>query len=141
VHITSRNISAKPIINPNYLSHPYDLAAATYLAKFLRTIAFSKPMSDIWTQEYEPGNAVQTDEDWKKYALANTLSIYHPIGTAALLPEKDGGVVDERLRVYGTEGLRVVDASVVPLLPSAHLQTLVYGIAEMAAGMIISEHK
>jgi choline dehydrogenase-like flavoprotein len=141
VHITSRNISAKPIINPNYLSHPYDLAAATYLAKFLRTIASSKPMSDIWTQEYEPGNAVQTDEDWKKYALVNTLSIYHPIGTAALLPEKDGGVVDERLRVYGTKGLRVVDASVVPLLPSAHLQTLVYGIAEMAAGMIVSEHK
>jgi choline dehydrogenase-like flavoprotein len=141
VHISSRNISAKPLINPNYLSHPYDLLAATNLAKFLRTIASSKPMSDIWTQEYEPGNAVQTDEDWKKYALANTLSIYHPIGTAALLPEKDGGVVDSKLKVYGTKGLRVVDASVVPLLPSAHLQTLVYGIAEMAARMIISEHK
>jgi choline dehydrogenase-like flavoprotein len=141
VHITSLDINAKPLINPNYLSHPYDLAAATNLAKFLRTIASSKPMSDTWTQEYEPGSTVQTNEDWKKYALANTLSIYHPIGTAALLPEKDGGVVDERLRVYGTKGLRVVDASVIPLLPSAHLQTLVYGIAEMAAGMIIGEHK
>jgi choline dehydrogenase-like flavoprotein len=140
VHITSLNISAKPLINPNYLSHPYDLAAATHLAKFLRTIASSEPMRDIWTQEYEPGNAVQTDDDWKRYALANTLSIYHPIGTAALLPERDGGVVDEKLRVYGTRGLRVVDASVVPLLPSAHLQTLVYGIAEMAAGMIVGEY-
>jgi choline dehydrogenase-like flavoprotein len=141
VHISSRNISDKPLINPNYLSHPYDLLAATNLAKFLRTIASSKPMSDIWTEEYEPGKAVQTDEDWTKYALANTLSIYHPIGTASMLPEKDGGVVNPDLKVYGVKGLRVVDASVIPLLPSAHLQTLVYGIAERAAEMIIKEHK
>ncbi|KAH7110102.1 choline dehydrogenase mitochondrial precursor [Dendryphion nanum] len=141
VHINSRNISEKPLINPNYLSHPYDLLAATNLAKFLRTIATSKPLGDLWTEEYEPGKATQTDEDWKKYALANTLSIYHPIGTAALLPEKDGGVVDTSLRVYGTKGLRVVDASIIPLLPSAHIQTLVYGIAEKAAEIIISECK
>jgi choline dehydrogenase-like flavoprotein len=139
VHIASRNISEKPIINPNYLSHPYDLQAAAGLAKYLRKIASSKPMSNVWTEEYEPGNAVQTDEDWKKYALANTLSIYHPIGTAALLPEKDGGVVDPSLKVYGVKNLRVVDASVIPLLPSAHLQTLVYGIAEKAADMIIKQ--
>jgi choline dehydrogenase-like flavoprotein len=141
VHISSRNISDKPLINPNYLSHPYDLQAAANLAKFLRTIASSKPMSDIWTEEYEPGNAVQTDADWEKYALANVLSIYHPIGTAALLPEKDGGVVDSNLKVYGTKGLRVVDASIIPLLPSAHIQTLVYGIAERAAQIIIDQYK
>jgi choline dehydrogenase-like flavoprotein len=141
VHISSRNIGDKPLINPNYLSHPYDLEAATNLAKYLRKIASTQPMSDVWAQEYEPGNAVQTDADWKKYALANTLSIYHPIGTAALLPENDGGVVNEKLKVYGTKGLRVVDASIIPVLPSAHLQTLVYGIAEMAAEMIIREYK
>jgi hypothetical protein len=141
VHIGSRNINDKPVINPNYLSHPYDLQAAANLAKYLRTIASAQPMRDVWTEEYEPGNAVQTDEDWKKYALNNTLSIYHPIGTAALLPEKDGGVVDPSLKVYGVKGLRVVDASVIPILPSAHLQTLVYGIAEKAAEMIIKEHK
>jgi choline dehydrogenase-like flavoprotein len=138
VHIASRNISDKPIINPNYLSHPYDLQAAAGLAKYLRTIATSKPMSDVWTEEYEPGKAVQTDADWEKYAKANTLSIYHPIGTAALLPEKDGGVVDPDLKVYGVKNLRVVDASI---LPSAHLQTLVYGIAEKAADMIIKQYK
>ena len=141
VHINSRNISDKPLINPNYLKHPYDLLAATNLAKFLRTIASSKPLADIWTEEYEPGKATQSDEDWKKYALANTLSIYHPIGTAALLPEKDGGVVDSNLKVYGTNNLRVVDASIIPLLPSAHIQTLVYGIAERAADIIIAANK
>ncbi|KAF1960483.1 alcohol oxidase [Byssothecium circinans] len=141
VHVTSRNINDKPAINPNYLSHPYDLQAATNLAKFLRTIASAEPMSHIWTEEYEPGKAVQTDEDWKQFALANTLSIFHPIGTCALLPQKDGGVVNEKLKVYGTKKLRVVDASIIPLLPSAHIQTLVYGIAEKAAEMIIEEHR
>ena len=140
VHISSRNISVKPIINPNYLSHPYDLQAATNLAKFLRTIASTAPLKDVWTEEYEPGKAVQSDEDWEKYALANTLSIYHPVGTAALLPEKDGGVVDSELKVYGTKRLRVVDASIIPLLPSAHIQTLVYGIAERAAELIVEHY-
>jgi choline dehydrogenase-like flavoprotein len=141
VHISSINITSKPTINPNYLSHPYDLEAAANLAKFLRTIASAEPMRSVWTDEYEPGKAVQSDEDWKTYALSNTLSIYHPIGTAALLPEKDGGVVDAELKVYGTKSLRVVDASIIPLLPSAHIQTLVYGIAEKAAEMIIAEHQ
>lgn len=141
VHISSRNITDKPLINPNYLSHPYDLQAITSLAKFMRKVASSKPMSDVWTQEYEPGSAVQTDQDWENFARANTFSIYHPVGTAALLPEKDGGVVDPSLKVYGTEGLRVVDASIIPLLPSAHIQTLVYGIAERAAEMIIREYR
>jgi choline dehydrogenase-like flavoprotein len=141
VHISSSNITSKPTINPNYLSHPYDLEAAANLAKFLRTIASAEPMRSVWTNEYEPGNAVQSDEDWKTYALGNTLSIYHPIGTAALLPEEDGGVVDAELKVYGTKSLRIVDASIIPLLPSAHIQTLVYGIAEKAAEMIIAEHQ
>jgi choline dehydrogenase-like flavoprotein len=141
VHISSRNISDKPIINPNYLSHPYDLQAAIDLAKFLRTIAMSAPVNEVWTEEYEPGKAVQTDEDWKRFVLANTLSIYHPVGTSALLPEKDGGVVDTSLKVYGTENLRVVDASIIPLLPSAHIQTLVYGIAERAAEIIIKKYR
>ncbi|USP79500.1 GMC oxidoreductase [Curvularia clavata] len=127
VHINSPNISDKPVINPNYLSHPYDLQAISSLAKFMRKVASSSPMSDLWTQEYEPGSAVQTDKDWEDFARANTLSIYHPIGTAALLPQKDGGVVDPSLKVYGTKGLRVVDASIIPVLPSAHIQTLTYG--------------
>ncbi|KAF2108522.1 hypothetical protein BDV96DRAFT_605582 [Lophiotrema nucula] len=141
VHINSTSINAKPTINPNYLSHPYDLQAAIAVAKYLRKIATAEPMAQVWTTEYEPGTAVQTDDDWKAFVLANTLSIYHPIGTCAMLPKKDGGVVNPSLKVYGTKSLRVVDASVIPLLPSAHLQTLVYGIAERAAEMIINEYQ
>lgn len=56
-----------------------------------------------------------------------------------MLPERDGGVVDSVLRVYGVQGLRVVDASVMPILPSVHIQTAVCGIAERAAEIIAKE--
>jgi choline dehydrogenase len=71
--------------------------------------------------------------DWVKKSLQ---SEYHPAGTCAMLPRKKGGVVDERFRVHGVRSLRVVDASVFPLLPRANLQTLVYAIAERAAEWI-----
>ncbi|KAK0707062.1 hypothetical protein B0T26DRAFT_729018, partial [Lasiosphaeria miniovina] len=58
-----------------------------------------------------------------------------------MLPEKDGGVVDASLVVHGTANLRVVDCSVIPVLLSAHLQTAAYGIAEVAAGLVIRAAK
>lgn len=141
VHINSPAPAAPPSINPNYLSHPYDRAAVTHIARFLRHVASTHPLRGVWASEYEPGSAVQTEAEWAAWALQNVLSIYHPVGTCAMMPEEKGGVVDSRLKVYGTSGLRVVDASVVPVLPSAHLQTLVYGIAERAAGMVVREHR
>ena len=138
VHINATNPSGKPIINPNYASNEYDIQSLIEAAKFGRKIATTPPMSETWLNEYEPGlDAVQTDAQWREYVLKTALSIYHPLGTCALLPLKDGGVVDPDLVVYGTSNLRVVDASIIPILPTAHLQTAVYGVAEMAADIIV----
>ncbi|KAM0247762.1 hypothetical protein ACHAQJ_009723 [Trichoderma viride] len=137
IHITSADVDIKPQIDPQYLSNEYDVQAAIEAVKYCRKIANSAPLSSAWVTEFEPGMAVQTDEDWRQYVLNTTLSIYHPVGTCAMLPEKDGGVVSPELIVYGTTNLRVVDASIIPVLPSAHIQTAVYGIAERAARLII----
>lgn len=66
----------------------------------------------------------------------NTNTFYHPVGTYAILPLEEGGVVESHLMVYGANNLRVVDASVIPVLVSSHPQTGIYGIAERAAGMV-----
>ncbi|KAK4081319.1 CAZyme family AA3 [Trichoderma aggressivum f. europaeum] len=137
IHITSADVDTKPQIDPQYLSNEYDVQAAIEAIKYCRKIANSSPLSSAWVSEFEPGMAVQTDEDWRQYVLNTTLSIYHPVGTCAMLPKKDGGVVNPQLIVYGTNNLRIVDASIIPVLPSAHIQTAVYGIAERAARFII----
>jgi choline dehydrogenase-like flavoprotein len=142
VHVTSANISDAPIINPNYLSRQYDLNGAVELVKYTRKIAEQEPLASAIVAEYEPGlEVVQTDDEWREYVKNTTLSIYHPAGTCAMLPKQDGGVVDPRLRVWGVPNLRVVDASIIPVLVASHTQTAVYGIAEKAAVLIIEDHR
>jgi choline dehydrogenase-like flavoprotein len=92
---------------------------------------------DIWEEEVEPGMGVQTEEEWRAFGKKAMGSFFHPVGTCAMLPEEDGGVVGADLVVHGTENLRVVDCSVIPVLLSAHIQTAAYGIAEVAAQRII----
>lgn len=139
-HITSANFTVKPRFDPNYLSSSYDLYGVAHIAKFLRKIAQTPPMSYAWTAEYEPGfDVVDSDEDWLSYARSNMASIWHPVGTCAMLPKEDGGVVNAELKVYGVQRLRVVDASIMPALISGHIQSGVYGIAERAAQIVAAE--
>jgi choline dehydrogenase-like flavoprotein len=142
IHINATSPDGKPVIDPNYLSKPYDLQAAKEAAKYNRRIAQTPELRKFWVAEYEPGlDVVQTDEQWLSYARNNTLSIYHPMGTCHMGPLEHGGVVDKDLKVHGVAGLRIVDASVIPIQPSAHIQTMVYGIAEIAAKKIAGEYR
>lgn len=136
VHVNSTDPAGKPIYNPAYASNEYDLKALVELSKYIRRIATTPPFSDVWVDEYEPGLDVNTDEKWEAFVKNNVNTFYHPVGTCAMLPREDGGVVDSNLTVYGTTNLRVVDASVIPVLVSAHPQTGIYGIAERAAEII-----
>ena len=138
VHINSTNPAAKPVYDPAYASNEYDLKALIELAKYVRKIAQTAPFSSIWVDEYEPGFDVQTDADWEAFVKNNVNPFYHPVGSCAMLPKEDGGVVDSTLKVHGTTNLRIVDASVIPILVSAHPQTGIYGVAERAAELISS---
>lgn len=141
VHITSKDIEDAPLIDPNYLSHEYDVESLVQSIKFARKIAKTSPLQDLWVSEYEPGlEEAQTDEELRDYVLNTALTIFHPVGTAAMLPADKNGVVDNHLKVYGTENLRIVDASIMPVLISAHIATAVYGIAEIGADFIISKY-
>ncbi|KUI67918.1 Pyranose dehydrogenase [Cytospora mali] len=133
----------KPAIDARFFSHAYDRAGTVALARALRALAAAEPLRSVLAAEYEPGLAVvpgdATDEEWWEGYLAGVASsTWHLAGTCAMLPRGEGGVVGADLRVYGTGNLRVVDASVAPLLVAAHPQTVVYGIAEVAAGMVVA---
>jgi choline dehydrogenase len=138
-HIKSTNASVYPLIDPRYLSHPFDLQVLSKIALHLQNVTQTLPLSNYLRDNgtvYQPGYLkldANNVGDWVKTSLQ---SEYHPAGTCAMLPRKKGGVVDERFRVHGVRSLRVVDASVFPLLPRANLQTLVYAIAERAAEWI-----
>jgi choline dehydrogenase-like flavoprotein len=75
-------------------------------------------------------------EGAQKYVLDTATTAYHTCGTAAMLPKEKGGVVDEKLVVYGTKNLRLVDASIFPLIPRGNIMSTVYAVAEKAADII-----
>jgi choline dehydrogenase-like flavoprotein len=141
VHISSSNSSAKPVIDPRYLSTKFDLEAAKQAAKYLRKMGTTAPFKQLWVDEYDPGLSTETDAQWEAYVKENVSTFYHPLGTCAMLPKEDGGVVSPELKVYGVKNLRVVDASVIPIMISANIQTAVYGIAERAAELIAAEYR
>ncbi|KAI0247513.1 hypothetical protein BJV78DRAFT_1157164 [Lactifluus subvellereus] len=89
-----------------------------------------------FAREHNPGPEVQTDEELIAWIKQYTNSIAHTSGTCSMLPRDKGGVVDPRLKVYGTHNLRVVDLSILPLHIGAPTQTYVYGLAEQAADII-----
>jgi len=100
----------------------------------------SEPLKSSVVKEVQPGSNVTSTEDLTEYFKKSLWTVFHPTGTCAMLPRKDGGVVDEKLRVYGTSNLRVVDASIIPLITSTHIQATVYAIAEKAAQIIQDKH-
>lgn len=154
VHIGRADGSAAPGARPSCLEHPIidpqyftgaggavDFEVMTHCARFADTICRTEPLASIIRSRVSPAPAVTSEEEWRSWVRDQTVSDWHPVGTCAMGGRKgiDGGVVDERLRVYGVQRLRVVDASIMPLQISAHLQATVYAIAEKGAGLILED--
>ena len=138
-HIVSNKLSDAPNIDPRYLSHPLDLEILARHVQFLERLARSPPLTDYIKTNGKRNHFTAYVEDLaaaKDYVRTTALSTYHPAGTCAMLPRSEGGVVDNRLIVYGTSNLRVVDASIMPLIPRSNLQSTVYAVAERAADLI-----
>jgi choline dehydrogenase-like flavoprotein len=129
--INTTDPSKPPVLDFGTFSHPADLAVAIAAVKKVRAWMASGPMQDVGAVETSPGGDVASDE-----AVASALrqaavsSWQHPTSTCSMLKRELGGVVDSKLRVYGVEGLRVVDASVFPLVVAGHTSSTVYAVAE-----------
>ncbi|KAL3442657.1 hypothetical protein BJX65DRAFT_312566 [Aspergillus insuetus] len=129
---------AAPLADAAFLRNPLDVAILIEAIKFARIVAHTPELASFNPVELVPGAAVASDAELETYIRGAAESLFHPSGTCAVGKLEDGGVVDTEFRVHGVKGLRVVDASVFPVLPAAHIQSSVYAVAEMAAEAIKS---
>ncbi|WP_137177302.1 GMC family oxidoreductase [Roseomonas sp. AR75] len=137
VRARSADVFEDPEINPNYLSDPMDVRVHIAGMRLLRRMLGTPELGAFLERETLPGPQAQTDDELLDFSKRNGSTTYHLIGTARMGPETDpGAVVSDRLLVHGMQGLRVVDASVMPLMPSANTYATTLMIAEKAADMI-----
>ncbi|KAI1279368.1 GMC oxidoreductase [Xylaria sp. FL0933] len=139
VHITSAapeqtNTNEGVLIDCRYLSHPLDLEVLARQVRFMEDIiSRAEPI----TRYLKPYTKRFRDlELTKDYVRRTVDGAYHYTGTCSMMPRAMGGVVDHKLRVYGCSNLRVCDASIMPLEPTANPQAVVYGVAELGASVI-----
>jgi len=139
VRIRSAKFDDPPMIAPNYLSTDEDRKIAAQSLRQIRDIVSQPAMQNYQPEEWRPGVQYQTDEELAKLAGDIATTIFHPVGTAKMGRDDDPmAVVDSHLRVKGVKGLRVVDASVMPLITSGNTNSPTLMIAEKAAGWILN---
>lgn len=139
VRIRSAGFRDQPKISPNYLATDEDRKIAADSLKQVRKIMAQPAMQAYQPEEFKPGIQYQTDEDLTKLAGDIASTIFHPVGTVKMGRAEDPtAVLDPHLRLKGVEGLRVVDASIMPEITSGNTNSPTLMIAEKAAGWILS---
>ena len=139
VQIKSPDTATAPAIAPNYLSTSEDQAIAVRALRLTRRIVTeTNVMRKYAPEEFLPGPAFQTDAEMLKAAGNVGTTIFHPVGTCKMgRADDESAVVDATLKVRGIEGLRVIDASVMPSITSGNTNSPVVMIAERGAGMVL----
>ncbi|KAI4105622.1 MAG: hypothetical protein LQ345_007219 [Seirophora villosa] len=139
VHIQSALADDDPRFDPRYLSHPLDYEVLKDLQLFSVNVSTTPPMSTHLRGNgtvLVPPLTELNEETVKDLINVGFITGWHVVGTCAMMPREEGGVVDPRLRVYGTRNVRVVDASITPLHVRGNTVSLTYAIAEKAADII-----
>jgi choline dehydrogenase len=136
VWLRSADPAAKPRIITNSLSEPEDLESMIAGMTLAREIAAQEPLREIVLQELKPGAAIADREELEADLRRRLMLIYHPVGTARMSDEDELAVVDSQLRVHGLEGLRVIDASVMPRIVGGNTHAPTVMIAERGADLI-----
>ncbi|OBB01304.1 choline dehydrogenase [Mycobacteriaceae bacterium 1482268.1] len=138
VRLSGPTMGFAPIVDPNYFGDDVDMKTMIEGLRIAREIGSAPALSAWRDAEIAPGPSVTDEEQLREFVRDTFASYFHPVGTCAMGGKPDS-VVDSRLRVHGIDGLRVVDAAVMPSIPSNNTVATVYAIAERAADLIRSE--
>ena len=139
IKIGSADPLVAPKIVPNYLSTEYDVNEMIEGVKLIRKIAGTDAMKKIIVEEMVPGGKVLSDEALIEDFRNRCGTIFHPVSTCAMGRNSDSAVVDPRLKVYGVNRLRIVDASIFPTVTSGNTNAPVMMVAEKASDMILED--
>jgi len=141
IRIRSGNASDAPSIRPNYLATVEDQQVAVDSLRLVRRIVSMPALQKYRPEEYKPGAHLNSHDELLNGAREIGTTIFHPVGTAKMGIESDPmAVTDDRLRVRGVEGLRVIDASVMPTITSGNTNSPTLMIAEKGAALILEDH-
>jgi choline dehydrogenase len=140
IHIKSATPGTEPAIRPNFLSAQTDRDATVAGMQIARKIAQNPKIAQYIAYENNPGDKVQSYDEWLDFARRTGQTTYHVIGTCKMGSDPMA-VVDDRLRVHGIAGLRVIDASIMPTVPSGNTNAPTIMIAEKGADMIKQDAK
>jgi choline dehydrogenase len=138
IRLASADPLQPPIIHPNYCAEPDDIRGNLLGLKLARRIASSEAFAAVAGKEHVPGESVQSDEELVRYLRNFAETLYHPVGTCKMGVD-DLAVVDPELRVRGTAGLRVVDASIMPALVGGNTHAPAVMSAEKAVDLILGK--
>jgi len=139
IHIQSADPAAAPAIRPNFLCEEVDRATLIEGIRIARRVAAAPSLARYVERELYPGDDTQSDEEILEFCRQTGSTVFHPIGTCRMGSDADA-VVDDRLRVRGVAGLRVVDASIMPTLVSGNTNAPTIMIGEKGATMILEDN-
>jgi choline dehydrogenase len=140
VHAMSAHFGDSPAIRPNYLSTARDRLVAASAIRLTRRMMQAAPMRPHAPEEFLPGPAYQSDDELAAAAGKVGTTIFHPVATAKM-GNDDRAVVDARLKVHGIDGLRVIDASIMPTITSGNTNAPTLMIAEKGAAMVREDRR
>jgi choline dehydrogenase len=140
IAVRSPDPLAHPAIHPNYLATPHDRDTAVAAMRMTRALMGTQAMAPYVLEETVPGERVQSDAEMLDAGRNISQTIYHPVGTCKM-GHDPMAVVDDRLRVHGLEALRVVDASIMPVITSGNTNAPAIMIGEKASDMILEDRR
>jgi choline dehydrogenase-like flavoprotein len=139
VYLNASNPTGPPEVIHNAFVNPIDRTIMAIGLRFFRTVWARPELDRFQISETVPGAQYTSDKEIYDALLAQASlspTLAHPSGSCPMMPEHAGGCVNDKLMVYGTQHLSIIDASIIPIIPSCHLQATMYGIGEKAADIL-----
>jgi choline dehydrogenase len=140
VRLADSGPTSMPLINPNFIGEEEDLRAAVESVRAIREVMAQESLAPVIEEEMDPGPHIQSDAEIGEWVKRVVTTMWHPVGTCRM-GQDARAVVDARLRVRGIDGLRVIDASIMPNITSGNTNAPTQALARHATAMLVEDLK